>query len=307
MEAFIGVTRKVQLKHQDKNNNNNQNDYLNGDEVAQTVRVIGTGADDETQYHVNTIVDGKIKAALTFEFADVICDENGYSIASFWNDVETTSGSNHDYLESTVRNNIYESNGDKAWYGTHDEGGTLKADAEKVNETSHSNYYDKSVYDMLPTELSSVLKKPQNRLVNIKSSGSWNPEKIDDLLFLPTYREICPKGSATDVEGMNPYKYYADLNDEATEKRVKHQIKGNEGAVTAGTEVIDAQTSGAFNDAGIDSGTVGSGCMYLLCTPLKNNQSEQCAYHVYTSGTVGFGGTTGVNKLVRCIAPMFCI
>ncbi|MCQ3914396.1 MAG: hypothetical protein MJ201_01055 [Mycoplasmoidaceae bacterium] len=78
MNDFIGVKRKVQLKHQDLNSNG----VIDNNEVYQTVRVIGTSADNTSEYQVNRI-EGNRKVALTFEFVDFISDANGYSVASF--------------------------------------------------------------------------------------------------------------------------------------------------------------------------------------------------------------------------------
>ncbi|MCQ3914397.1 MAG: hypothetical protein MJ201_01060 [Mycoplasmoidaceae bacterium] len=45
-------------------------------------------------------------------------------------------------------------------------GSTLTGDTVKATEITHPDYYNKSVYEMLPDNLVTALKAPLNRVVN---------------------------------------------------------------------------------------------------------------------------------------------
>lgn len=159
-KAFkIGDTKKVQLKHQANN-------------IYQTVRIIGFNHDE--------LSDGTGNAGITFEFADLISDENGYSLATPWNWTEGESSTNYNYFDSNLRKAI-------------DDGG---ADTTKIcwcrkGETSVSTEepYKKSVYDMLPDDLKAdgILKEVKKV---VATTESYTADTYNTKLFPLSYSEI---------------------------------------------------------------------------------------------------------------------
>ena len=95
----VGDTKKLQLKHQDTNNNR----IIDDGELYQTVRIIGIN-EDYTELPTDGSKPNPNKAiGITFEFVDLISDANGYSLATQWNDTNDISTANNNYLNSSIR------------------------------------------------------------------------------------------------------------------------------------------------------------------------------------------------------------
>ena len=182
-EEDIGQT--VQLKV------NNQN---------HDVRLIGLDHDDEVDG------DGKIigKAHTTFQFANLLCDENGYSLGVI-EDFEHNEGCmsrNYDFLNSGLRKNL-----------------TGKGDSEimwfqRGDIIRSQEYGSMTVMDMLPQELKSVLKEVKKEIyTDADHQWDFQPTYYDDKLFVPTYREMFKEGSDWDsyfYEEGTTYNYYLE-------------------------------------------------------------------------------------------------
>lgn len=299
IEQFIGLEKKVQLEHQDLDHDNDANDYLNGNEVAQTIRVIGTCVDDENLYQVNEIDTNGTKAVFTFEFVDVISDSKGYSLATLWNDVSNTDDSCNDYFNTTVRKNIIGLGKPQAanWY--------LKGEATHTKDPA---YLNKTVLDMLPDALANSLKSPQNRFVNKWVNNEWQETSITDKLFLPAAIEIEPGYDGDRELGMLGYKYYSDEGD-ADSNRIKHQIKGSEGSAQDVTKITDKLFSADCESlAGWDHSSQDHpeyGTEYWLSSPYTLGANHNIAWYTEPDGMTMVG--TSQFRFAAPIAPFFCI
>lgn len=260
----VGNTKKVQLQHQ------------TGD-IYQTVRIIDFNKDKDKDG--NTL-------GITFEFADLISDENGYSLASLWQDDEDGEDCNFDYLNSTIRKNLtgYE-NGDVMWY-------------EKDSATKSSR--NQAVLDMLPNDLRSVLKIAKKK-VNIKTTGSWVETDLTDELFLLSANEMNEKTTSAEVGGA--YEYYKNAKPgEADSVRIKQQIKGIDGARTDSVSITDNAFGSGGSYAGYNSSAAGYGGFSWLRSP-----STDGSYVAWYVGTGGSLYSYNVFNDANPVAPAFCI
>jgi len=260
--ADIGTTREVEV---------------NG--VTHTVRLIGVDHDN--------LADGSGKAHTTWQFTNILSDSNGYSLATFWKDTNSTSTANYDFTNSDIRKALDgEGTGTAKWF-------------VKSETTWSSTYSGKSVLDMLPTSLVSKLKSVSKQ---IATTSSYTVGTYDTKLFIPSYREMTATGSSQYVkEEGTTYSYWA--SHDTDNDRIIKQIKGTDGALTSYTTV----TSGSYSEskysyAGYNNSTSGYGGYIWLRSP-------------YTDGTsgawsVGGGGSlysSGVFGGARGVAPCFCL
>ena len=278
------------------------------------VRIIGFDQDVDR--------DGN-KIGITFEFADLLSDENGYSLAAYWNDVNSTDTANHNYMNSTMRAVLNGNNYDKSskaeikwfqYFGANE-------DTEETGKNRHfsETYNNKSVLSMLPKDLTKVLATP-SKYINILNEDSveWEEKTIDDKLFLLSPREM----GSDEVDPFLPYPVqevstttyaYYDGHTEATDEiRTKHQIKFNEGARNSllnnvDGEYVNIKSSGAgYNgDTEIDDAYGG---IYWLRSPyaLDDKSAWIVLYDGYVGNTTGISSSL-VNSYALPIAPAFCI
>ncbi|MCQ2786925.1 MAG: DUF6273 domain-containing protein [Bacilli bacterium] len=293
----VGDTKKLQLKHQDTNNNG----IIDDGELYQTVRIIGIN-EDYTELPTDGSEPNPGKAiGITFEFVDLISDANGYSLATQWNDTNDTSTANHNYLNSSIR------------YALNKKTGTGGCDhilwAQK-GATEWSNepdglYTNKSVLDMLPNELTKegILKTPA-KYININNGDGWKEETINDKLFLLSPVEMGRTEHTDEEPHTATYSYYKDAENV---DRVKKQIKSDEectshGEIQSGKGQTYEKTVYNFAGQNFKSDSTAGGFSWLR-SPCTNDNGD--AWSVYVDGHLS--EAFYVNFRAQAIAPAFCI
>lgn len=178
------------------------------------------------------------KIHTTFEFGNLLSDENGYSLATYWQNTNSVDSANYDYTNSTIRavlnGHDYEgaSRADINWFQYFGS----KEDKEKTgkNRLFSVDYSNKSVVSMLPKGLVDALKSP-SKYVNIFANDKYEEITVNDKLFLLSPREI--GFSEDDIYGQEAsttsYKFYESHTDYMDDFRIKKQIKGSNGARTS--------------------------------------------------------------------------
>ena len=218
-DAFkVGDTKQVKLLNKESGEQ----------ELPHTVRIIGFGHDKDTSS--KTI-------GITFEFVNLISDDNGYSLATLWQDADadSQSGSNHDYRDSTIRKNLTGNGGGTAgWY-------------EKDEGTKSKTYNEKTVLDLLPSSLTSVLQTVRKK-VNVYTGSQWELKDVDDKLFLPASKEL--GFSDGYVEEIGTYDFYSSHTGATDPIRIKQQVKGSESALTSATPITESKTGSGSSYAG---------------------------------------------------------
>jgi len=262
--ADIGTTREV---------------TVNG--VVHTVRLIGIDKD--------TIYGTSDKAHTTWEFVNLISDSNGYSLATFWKNTNNTSSANFDYLNSDIRKAIDgQGSGTANWF-------------EKSATTWSTTYANKSVLDMLPSDLVSKLKTV-SKIVNEKTSGSWVETTYSTNLFLLSPLEMGYSNQYAETT-VTTYDYYVGKTEQTDASRIKQQIKGTDGALTDSTTVTSGAYTGTKNSyAGYNSATAGQGGVYWLRSP--STDYTNYAWRVYNRGSVNYDY---VYNIAYGVSPCFCL
>ena len=244
-----------------------------------TVRIIGYGQDEDSAG--NSI-------GITFEFANLISDAYGYSLATYWENTNVTDGSNSDYLNSSIRKALTgEGNGELNWF-------------EKDSKSFSTNFANKSVLNMLPSDLSSVLKTVK-KTVNVKSDTTWTPTDFNDKLFLLNPKEL--GYSSQYAEEATTYTFYKEHSETTEAIRIKAQVKGADGA-----RIFDLNGSDLNGDY---SGTKhsyagyhnGQGAFLWLRSPGTDWTGE--AWYVRPGGSVY--DDFSVYGYAFGVAPAFCI
>lgn len=262
--------------------------------VTHIVKIIGFNQDVDK--------DGN-KIGITFEFDTLLSDQDGYSLATYWNDSDDTLFANEDYKDSTLR----------AVLNGNDYKGSSTADIHWFIKDSktYSTTYKTSVLDMLPVELTNVLTAPV-KYINIGGAE----DTVCDKLFLLSPKEMGyddPEGYQE--ESTIAYTYYEGHDKQVDEIRIKHQVKGAEGALTHPTSGIEGKfrSSNKQSYAGLDMYNEEYeqyyGGDYYLRSPDKNRFTN-VAWKIDHSGMASnYGGIFGgcVNDTAYAIAPAFCI
>ena len=267
-DAFkVGDTKQVKLLNKEGGEQ----------ELPHTVRIIGFNKDVD--------IDNK-QIGITFEFANLISDENGYSLASLWQDDADGEDCNFDYLNSTIRKNLTGyGNGNIMWY---EKDSAIQSDRKKT------------VLDMLPNDLRSVLKIAKKQ-VNLKTTGSWIETDLTDELFLLSANEMNEKTDGAEVG--EAYEYYKNAKPGLADPiRIKRQVKGAEGARTSAQLITGNAFGSGSSYAGYNSINADYGGYSWLRSPR-------------TSGSDGawlVGGDGGLNSgyvygSAFAVAPAFCI
>lgn len=246
--------------------------------VIHKVRLIGVDHDD--------LVTGG-KAHTTWEFVDLISDANGYSLATYWKNTNTTGGSNQDYLNSSVRKAIDgQGNGDCSWF--------------EKDSKSYSTRYTGSVLSMLPAALQAVLKNVTKQVATGSGYGLTN---YNTKLFQLSYREMTQKSSSYAKEEGTTYQYYK--NNDNDNARIKYQVKWHDGARTSslsGKDVAGAYTGTKYSYAGYNHSIENYGCIHWLRSPITGGGLD--AWNVLSDG----GLSNYYVYYNACpVAPAFCL
>ncbi|MCQ2795652.1 MAG: InlB B-repeat-containing protein [Bacilli bacterium] len=286
--------KRVQLQHQDTAGDGA--DVISDGELYQTVRIIGFNEDYTKLPTDGSDPDPSKAIGITFEFADLISDTYGYSLATYWEDTSDDNTANHDYKNSSIHKALTKGGGgDLHWF-----------EKEGVEFSTDSKYADTSVLDMLPNELKEEgILKTTAKYINIYNSElatpAWEEQTVEDKLFLLSPVEMGKASHEHEEPSTTTYTYYkgADDND-----RIKHQIKGLDGAIPNRIEVSSGKYVGSKSSyAGVNNKiTPNYGCYLWLRSP-RTNESDR-AKSVDASGEVVDNYT---NVYAMPIAPAFCI
>ncbi|MCQ2795416.1 MAG: DUF6273 domain-containing protein [Bacilli bacterium] len=263
----VSDTKKVQLQYQSGN-------------IYQTVRIIDFNKDKDPNGN---------NLGITFEFADLISDANGYSLASLWQNTSTTEGSNYNYIDSTIRKNLTgKGRGSIMWY-------------EKGSGTV-SKEYTTSVYDMLPDDLTEEgILKTTRKKVNLHTTGDWVETDVDDKLFLLSVSEM--KYQTDYAEVGEPYEYYKNADTEKADPiRIKQQVKGSADALIDVTPITESAYGSGSSYAGYNSSAVGEGGRSWLRSPTI--RYRDAAWMCKSDGDLA---NVYVYRCASATAPAFCI
>ncbi|MCQ2795396.1 MAG: DUF6273 domain-containing protein [Bacilli bacterium] len=251
------------------------------------VRILGFNQDVDNKN--NTL-------GITFEFVNLICDANGNSLAVQWND-DSGDSSNGNYLDSTIRLAL---------------NGTGKASqflwAEKAATTWSKTYKNKTVLDMLPSDLVKVLKEPIKYVACRNNEGKWEDKTFSDKLFLLSPREMGYDSSQQESpDHTRPYSYYEGHTDYMDSLRIKKQINDDEIYIEApyipvgSGQLIPGDVQ---NHAGyVDDHQRTWGATYWLRSP--DIGVYEIAWHSFFQGLLST--MVSVRSDALCIAPAFCI
>lgn len=224
------------------------------------------------------------KIGITFEFANLLSDSNGYSLATLWNTINGNSSKNYDYLNSDLRKALDGlGNGTLRWY-------------QKGSNTKSIAYIE-PVIKMLPSDLQNNIKTAKKC---IGTTYSYKLTDYDAKIFALTYNEITSSSERyAKVEGTT-YQYYKDHDNDSS--RIKQQVKGRDGAVIGSTKITDLIWN-PYNYAGYNSSIEDNyGGFYWLTSPRTN--SPYNAWHIHFDGHFAFNH---VYYGGYAIAPAFCI
>lgn len=229
----------------------------------------------------------------TFEFVNLLSDDDGYSLATQWNDTNDTATSNYDYRESSIR---------KALNG----GAEEKILWAQKGEDHWSTEYTGSVLEMLDKDNPGLVDaiKAASKIVNVNEDSKWIEETFSDKLFLLSPAEMGYLNRKFQEQNTTTYSYYEGAVD-AT--RIKMQIKGNKEAPSKSTQITaeKGQTfSGTvFNCAGNNSQAEGCGGITLLRSPYTESGKEACD----TNEKGQCSRVSYVYNNAYGFAPAFCI
>lgn len=264
---------------------------------SHTVRIIGFDQDyTDPNDRDNT------KVGITFDFADLISDAEGYSLATVWNDTADVDTANCNYRTSTLRNNLNGKDDNAKWY--------------RKGETQKSSTYKKSVLNMLPTELSDVIT-PVSKNVNVYESGQWKETPVSDSLFLLNPKETGLKGEYPPLDFELDVPVYEFYEPDKFSDRIKEQVAKETGAITQPTNIdssdlladVEGRSYAGYEHTG------GAGSCYYLRSPCAISGGYTSLYNeIWTMSPDGgqtiVGGTDGNQGAygeAYPIAPAFCI
>lgn len=285
--------KKVQLKHQDTAKDGT--DMISEGEWYQTVRIIGFNHDD--------LADGSGKAGITFEFSDLISDENGLSLATPWNWEDDDSSNNYNFIYSTLR---------KVLDGGSNPTAELSWYRARATEASKEEAYTKSVFGMLPNNLSSngIIKEVNKPIAVYEQTSNAREyivetDKYKTKLFAPSVRELSPVEYCPCEEGTT-YEYYSDVTLEDYSKLIKWQVSRLEGAITEESDVptITDKSWTALNAAGYNSLSYNFGGISWMRSP--NTSEDNTSYTLDEKGRL-LSADLAVYALILPVAPAFCI
>lgn len=260
--------------------------------------------------HDNLVDENANRAGITFEFANLISDQNGYSLATPWNwdgvSGNASTPTNGDFINSSIRKALDgEGNGTIHWY-------------QKGNdvETKEEIYKNKSILDMLPSDLRAVLKKVTKITTRYDSAQSkyvLDLESYTTKLFCLSYIEMTGVRLYNALPEGRVYEYYKNTVKEDL-KWYKTQVKGSEGALQTAVPISDKKWTDVNiqNFAGIGwvSGTanLGSG-WYWLRTPSSYPEETSPKSDTWCCMPSGEPITSigSTYNYIMPVAPAFCI
>lgn len=268
------------------------------------------------------------KIHTTFEFANLLSDENGYSLATYWQNTNNTLTANFNYMNSTIRavlnGNDYEGSSKSdinyfQYFGEDEDYTDESKGTTGQNKYYSLNYKNKSVLSMLPAGLTKVLATPSKYINTFNySEDQFVETTINDKLFLLSAYEMGYKDD--DVRGQEAstttYKYYRGHIDYEDSIRTKRQVKGADGARKNPLYADDLE--GAYVPSGYNSkisaaglNQTNAGGLYWLRSPyIQKFKPEEficegaawCADSAFIDGFYEFAYDRAYG-----IAPAFCI
>jgi len=270
------------------------NDFVGAERVVKvnnynhTVRIIG--------YNHDTITADKTKkAALTFEFKNLISDSNGYSLSYQWNDLTGTT-QNYDYLNSTIR---------FALTGKGNNGNKQNSEVlagVKGGTDFNNSYKNKTIISMLPQDLTAVIKTVDKTVGVGTSYSQLNETTYSDTIFMPSSLELGKKLNGDKGYG-STYKFYESSTTVSAASRLKVQANS---IVSYDTTTV-AQGSGQAYPAALNNhaGTP----KYWTRSPLGgSSQLSTKAVYCYSDATdTGKLAVQFAPIDLIGIAPCFCI
>lgn len=204
----------------------------------QTHKVRLIGIDHDVDENGNTI-------HTTWEFYNLISDDQGEYLGYQWNDMNTGTKANWDYINSSIR---FALTGEGNNSGKTGEKAEEILAARKGQETWDSNYKNKTVLSMLPTDLTSVIKTAK-KTVGVKTDAGgeeYTQKEFVDKLFLIS---ACEAGYSYDVTGGGEiYDFYDDYTITVDEARYKRQVSDN--TYTKSTLILKGKGHSFENNVG---------------------------------------------------------
>lgn len=235
-------------------------------------------------------------AGITFEFANLLSDEDGYSLATPWDSEAGDNSNNYNFLNSNLR---------KAFDGNA-ETSIFWARKGQSSEATEEPYYHKTVLDMLPTDLKKVLKEVRKEVAiynTDKNEYEVNKMDYDTTIFPLSYAETNETSSEEVLTEGSIYEFYKpdESNEEA--KRIKYQVKWHDGAIKYDQQpIIDSR---GVNSAGYNDEAEEYGGFYWLRSPkVKGYNYSTNVYYGYYNGDIS---TILCHRSLQGIAPAFCI
>lgn len=247
------------------------------------VRLIGVDHDE--------LADGSgNKAHTTWEFMDYISDSNGYSIATPWNWKFGEKSVAQDYPNSNLRKALDgQGKGEVVWY-------------EKGSSTKSATYTT-SVLDMLPKKLQEAIKEVKK---DVAVSVNWKIESFNAKLFPLSYREMTAATETQAAEEGTTYARYKGMVQDKDIRRLKHQVKWQDGAATdstvitdTGYEFIEVDNFAGFNSNAQD--VYGGYCW------LRSPVTTSAASSAFQLAVGGSFLKYQVYMYTLAVAPAFCI
>jgi len=240
------------------------------------------------------------KLHTTWEFANLISDTEGYSLAYQWKDVQDDNVANQDYINSSIRK-ILCGNGNFAtdiYCATR----SSSHDSDATKNNWDFNYTNKTILSMLPSDFQKSLKTTKKK---VRSGTTYEDvQEYSDKLFLLTSNEI---GTFLEKDEGTTYSYYKDT-EEFSNKRKKHQVKENAEVLKNTTinpsEKVTACKQTIWCYAGFKSDATGVEGCYWLSSPDSNNSKNDKSYSCNGSGKINSNCS---NCYALGIAPAFCI
>lgn len=239
---------------------------------------------------------GKVsnRVGITFEFANVISDSQGQSLAIPWNDVDSVEASNDDYTVSTIDNALNGRNIQNVLW------------AEK-GKTTWSKKYVTSVYEMLPYDLKQILKSVTKSVSYFDYDEVIYKEKwFNREIFLLSPKEM---GFENDLQERTTftYDYYYNCTESVEPKRIKRQVAETEYStdsvgIAAGSGQV--YSGGVSNSAGYNEKNWGS-LLYTRSPYTLNSRNWDDIWALYEGGC--FREIEYACSQALAIAPGFCV
>ncbi|MCQ2795195.1 MAG: DUF6273 domain-containing protein [Bacilli bacterium] len=247
----------------------------------------------------DTLSSGMGKAHCTFEFVNLLCDDMGCSLATVWNWKDGGSSKNYDFLNSNLRKALDGNGEGELWW--------YRRGRVESEQTKGTDYKNKCVLDMLPSDLQDNLKEVKKPIELSKDGKTYaiDEESYVTKVFSLSYREITEdSGQFWQPDEGTTYKYYLGDKDKAKSKRVHIQIL-KEHYASAPT-IEDGYYNEAKNHAGYytEATEIIVGNYYWLRSPHLNSTDKAGAWKITTDGVLI---NEFIYKQAVAVVPAFCI